>query len=456
MTMANGNPAVRGAGLRALAAVRGRITQRLLRIRGTRGEAGDPGVSRLADLFDSFATTIQNRSDGGPLSNGPGGGTLERQVDRAIAQVLGGGAARGSGGFSRALQGVFPVAADGSVSATPARGLVSMYANGGGRSGAAYAGAPQAGSGYMGGGAAVAGGGAITPEQAVLHRQANLIAADALPVLKALQPRSEVVDADQVAKVRGMIELEIGQLLEEFGRLDGPREQRVELYLDALVGQQGTAGHVGDFIGLLTAADVSQNYTSLDEQAERASRELLRQYAQNLRTIWDSYLAAVGVPAAGPPAPFSERVVEANQLLTAVAETNVNLLAAMDAIGFSAGERRITEIEVGVPILVDQAASGLASSVIAVSDLTDWLEEYGGRQGPYLVDALGQPGLDLVAEEAVILFTIVSSIVIQLLGGGLGINETTPGLPPELSDERVQDEIEGLVTELDRLAGLAL
>src|SRR5512133_2383721 len=99
MTMANGNPAIRRSGLRALAVVRGRISQRLRRIRETRGEAGDPGVSRLADSFDSFATTIQTRVDGGPLSNGPGGGTLERQVDRAIAQVLGGAAMRGAGGF---------------------------------------------------------------------------------------------------------------------------------------------------------------------------------------------------------------------------------------------------------------------------------------------------------------------------------------------------------------------
>lgn len=455
--MANGNQAIRKSGLRALAVVRGRISQRLQRIRETRGTAGDPGVSRLADSFDSFATTIQNRMDGGPLSNGPGAGTLERQVDRAIAQVLGGAAMRGSGGFGRALQDVFPVVADGSVSATPARGLVSMYAGAGAPSGVAYTAAPRAGWGSMGsmGGGAVAAGGAITPEQAVLHRQANLIAADALPVLKALQPRSETVDADQVAKVRGMIEIEIHQLVEEFGRLDGPREQRVEFYLDALVGEQGTTGHVDEFIQLLTAADVSQDYTSLDEQAEKASRELLRQYARNLRAIWESYLAAVTPPAGGQTAPFSERVVEANQLLSAVAETNVNLLAAMDAIGFSAAERRITEIEVGVPALDDSTVVGLAPSVIVISDLTDWLEQFAGRQGPYLVDALGQPGLDLVAEEAAILFSIVASIVIQLLATELDIDQTTPALPPELTDERVQDEIEGLLGELERLAGLA-
>ena len=460
MTMANGDPTARAAGIRALALLRDRMSDRLVGIRGKRGTAGDPGVSRLADSFDSFATTIQTRMDSGPLGDGLGGGSLERRVDRAIAQVLGGGAMRGPGGFTRALQEVFPVGPDGTVATTPARGLVPLYAA---ASPGGYPGGPVAmGGAYAAGAGAAASpvataveGGAITPEQAVLYRQASLVAADVLPVLRALQPRSETVDPDQVEKVRGMVELEVRGLVEEFGRLDGPREQRVEFYLDALLGPGEATGHVGDFVRLLVAADVSKDYTSLDEQKEKANRELLRRQVRNLKAAWEDYKAAVPPPAAGKPGTFSERVVEANQLLAAVAETNGNLLAAMDAIGFTVAERRISRIAAGVPALTTLGDRGLAPSTIVVNDLTDWIEKYATNQGPYLVDALGQPGLDLVTDEAAVLFAIVASIVIQLLAVELGIDATTPSVPPELSDERVQDELEDLLSELKRLAGLA-
>jgi hypothetical protein len=320
--------------------------------------------------------------------------------------------------------------------------LVSVYgSNGdGGPSTAGFTGDPAVG--------------AIPPEQATLYRQARLVVGDARPILAALQPRSSDVDAAEVMTLRSQVDAEFTGLLEEFGRLDGPRTQKVDVYLRGLVGATGTGGHVEDFATLIQR-DPSAGFTSLDEERQDASVALIRSHARSLATFWAAYLAGVGLDTAsgGPGLTFAERLSRASQLLTAVTETNNNFLAAMDAVGYSENERRLDLIEVGPLALGTPGSSGLsrslaatpAPSLLTIGNLTAWLDEYGRRGAGYL-ERSGQFGLEFVITQAEALFWVVSSLV--------GPRSAANPLPPALADDRVRQELENLLAQLDLLADL--
>jgi hypothetical protein len=425
--------------------------------------AGLGGVSRVADTFVSLANTVQTRLDTSGPVGGFGRASLKVQVDRALTQVLGSSVGRSGGDVGRAVDEVFPApggspgySGDGGPggagswstwsspggygqSLAPAAGLVSTYrrnGDGNGQPTAGFAGDPAVG--------------AVSPEQAALSRQARLVVTDALPILQALQPRSADIDPAQVATLRSQVETELNGLVAEFDRLDGPRIPRVEVYLDALIGPEPrTAGHIVDFADLIRR-DPSPGFSSLDEERQDASLTLLTGYARGLATFWEAYLATVGLDTStsGTDLAFAERLSRASLLLPAVGETTGNLMAAMDAIGFSENERRLDPIEVSALAFASPAKliASPSPSRITVGDLTAWLDEYSRRGGQY-IEQSGQFGLDFVASQADVLFDIVGTLI--------GPRAATAPLPSALDDERVRQELENLFNELGQLADLA-
>jgi hypothetical protein len=388
--------------------------------------------NKLAGTFISLANTVQTRLDEpGAVVGGFGRSSIQTQVERALNQVLGSASGSTGTGYGRGVDDVFPMGSDGMVATAPVQGLVSTYSTNGNSTGPTVA-------GFMGDPSI----GSIRPEQATLYRQARLVVNDALPVLKALQPRSTDTDPIEVERLRSQVEVEFWGLLEEFGRLDGPRIQRVELYLDAL------DRDIITFADLIRR-DPSPGFTSLEEERQEASLGLVTSHAGSLRSFWNNYLNLVGSDTStfGPDLTFAERLSRATLLLPAVGETNANLLSAMDAIGFTEQERRLAVIDLATPAAAPPPPPA-TPSFTTVGAFTAWLDDFS-RRGGGQIEKSGQFGLDFMIEQADVLSTAVGNLLIPR-------QPFDPPLPLAFADDRVRQELEDLLAELDQMADLAI
>jgi hypothetical protein len=148
--------------------------------------------------FSSFANTFQTRLNTSNGTNGALGGTLEAQVNGALAQVL-------------------RQAGNGTTTAVAARSADMSIAT------------------LVGGAGGVQP--SMSPYHATLVRESHLVLGDAIALLSDLQPLSSFTDPGDAECLRALVRAEVNGLIEEFGyaRLQ-PRQQRVRVFLGGLLG----------------------------------------------------------------------------------------------------------------------------------------------------------------------------------------------------------------------------
>lgn len=413
-------------------------------------QTGDPALTRLANTFTRYAQTQATVYDTSPSATpaAAGASLLERQVDRALTQVLGRGTGRGSNSFIAALNGTFPFTADGQVQFSPARGAVAMY-------GSSYASITD---GYSGNGyapARLSAGliGQLSAEQAALYRETSIVAADALQILAGLQPFVPQAEPDKVEALRALVSAEINTLIEEVGRTDEPRFDRLESYLAALEGPNGSLAKFGDraFLNRSIAA------VTPDDEAMIAGFELLTNYVGLLGTAFRRYFdRKKDRPKSLDFPEFSLRLQRASVMLSVVSDGTNNFMLAMDAVGFTERERRSQSAKlsslVDPKLLPTKGRQGLRD--ITVGDLTDELDKVSNVDGPaYLADS-GQYGLGLLTDQAHRLFLLIAPIFAHLQDVAVNNQKVSP-LGQVLIHERVNWALDDLFRQLDVLAGLA-
>lgn len=388
----------------------------------TRSSSSDPALNILANTFSRYAGTQQTVFDngGGRAGSVQGANTMERQVERAIVQVLGRSPGRGNGNFTSALNAAFPLNGYGVVSPTAVQSTVNMYANGSLLS-------------------------QLSVEQAALYRQASTIIGDAIRVLTGLQPFVAIADRERVEALRALVRSELQELVDEFGRVDQPRVQRVEGYFDMLIGVNGHVIQFGHraFLDRRRAAP-----TTTEDEAQIAGFDLLRRYIDILRTAWNSYnqpQTTVSFPA------FSDRLTRAQTLLPSIATANANFMAAMDAVGFAASERR-TEVarftRLGGSIL-------LPLPEMTVGDANDWIERFASIEAPGVLGQSGQYGLEFVTDQADDIFLILIPVLTHVRHLGTQQIGAQPLVAQILTHERVTWALSDLVEQVFSLADLA-
>jgi hypothetical protein len=397
----------------------------------------EQAVVQLANTFSRYAQNQTTYVDeaGPSRPSGPGNGNvLERQVSRAIAQVLGRAPGSSPESFIRAINDVFPTQKDGQVSLTPSRSAVSMYG--------------QTNDPSMNGAITAGLVGQLSADQATLYRQATVVATDALKVLQGLHPFVPEADLDKVNALRALVAAEINNLVEEFGRVDEPRAPRVVNYFDQLRGVNGHLQQFGDRAFLDQRRVVP---TTLDDEAQVAGYDLLVNYVRILREIWDNFQGSAQSAKSLRFPEFSLRLSRASVLLPVIAEGNQNFMSALDSIGFTETVRRSSASRFTTLGNDPQ----LRPPDMTVSDLNEWFDRFASLEGPrYLADS-GQYGLEFVTDQADRLFwvlvPILAFIKTQLtlnLGG-------QPILVQALNHERVRWSLDDLVNQLKALADLA-
>jgi hypothetical protein len=408
--------------------------------------AGDEALRSLANTFSRFAQTRTTAYESGVAASSNGTSSLmERTVEHAIASVL--GRSSGSAGIGDALRDVFPTLADGTVATDPARTIVS-----------------NAGIGPPSFETAAAAGlsGQISAEQSALYRQARLIIPDARSVLASITPFATVEQPDVVDSLRGLIDSALRTLLDEFGRVDEPRAALVDDYLSSLA---GATGFIAQFGEVAKVDGVSTFPDAFGDEQQMAGFALLTTYVMQIREAWNRYR---GSRATAFPL-FTERLSRAGSMLGVVAQSNVNFMAAMDAVGFSAAERRSTMARFenldrrphaygrdpgGEATLRDLVNGKLRYSEMTVDDYTNWVEKLASEDGPRLLADAGQYGLEFVTAQADTLFFTIAPVLFVTRRAGIDLN-ASPVVAQVLRHERVSWALDDLVGQLDALADLA-
>ena len=438
-------------------------------------------LNDIANSFSRFAAYQQTAFDSGASrsSSSNDASSMERQVQRVFNQVLGGATGRGSNSFMTALNNAFPTTATSEgqqVVLTPARSMVSLSRSDGSMNGASAAAGSSSGAYPMNDysiGTTSADGfaGTISARQANLYREASIIAGDALRVLNGLTAFVPEAEADQVDALKALIGSEINVLVEEFGRVDEPRNERVLAYFSAL------NIHVKG-LGERAFLDDPTRAATVDDEVQLAGFELLNNYSRTLREVWNTFFNVDRKSTTSFS--LSERVERANILLPIVAQVNVDFEAAMDSVGFTESERRslaakfntLTGFKVSpVTLNRNQAQeSSLPINILAtqpddfsdslpditVYDLTEWVDRFANLEAPNILANSGLYGLDFVTDQADRIFWVIAPVVAILETDEVNLASNSSSLEQSLSNERVRFSLNNLLFQLNTLADLSV
>jgi hypothetical protein len=429
----------------------------------TREGAISEQLSQIARVLGQSAGNEPTVYDNGSSRAGAtsSANALTLQVERALTQVLGRSPGRGTDGFISALNSAFPTGTNGQVMMAPARSVVSLES-------------PNS-EGLTG---------QLSVEQANLYRQASIIGNDALKVLDGITPFVPTADMDVVEALRALIRSQIRSLIDEFGRIDEPRKQRVETFLGTLLvlGQERIVGgsllRLGQALELIAREDDNRSIVPVttEDEAQVAGYELLINYVKTLQDIWQRY-AAPTVSETKITGHYSERLSRVNVMLPVIADSNASFMAAMDSIGFTGSERRsdaalFTTLEAPPPFtcfnvkdsfkpLADTETNSTDIIVtitlpdMTVSDFDEWVDRFTSLEAPSILSTSGQFGLDFVTDQADTLFWTIAAVLYAITPKPNNPNQSKL-LGKVLSFERVQQTLSELVFQLDTLADLGV
>lgn len=428
-----------------------------------------PGQALIADQLAQI-TRVLGRSagnettvyDNGSVRSGvsSAASSLTLQVERALTQVLGRSPGRGPDGFISALNSAFPTAKDGQVMMQPARSLVSLHSP-----------ITEGSTGQL------------SVEQANLYRQASIIGSDTLKVLDGLTPFDPKADIDAVEALRALVRSQIRSLIDEFGRLDEPRKQRVDTYFKTLLGRDETGREDGYLYRLGEEAHLGRGEAfglelkvvpvTLEDETQVAGFELLIGYVTTLLQSWRNYEAAKTStsPIAGR---YSDRLSRTSIMLPVIADSNASLMSAMDSIGFTQSERRsdsalfsnlqapTEDPEIPGKITLGNTQAAIILPDITVNDFDEWVDRFTSLEAPSVLSTSGQFGLDFVTDQADTLFWTIGVVLYAVLPqkdqAGRLLSNRNQGklLGKVLAFERVQQSLSELIYQLDTLASLGV
>ncbi|NEQ25824.1 MAG: hypothetical protein F6K28_43570, partial [Microcoleus sp. SIO2G3] len=372
---------------------------------------GNSTAQQLAQIAQVLGRSASNEStayENGAVTTSAtsSASQLTRQVERALTQVLGRAPGRGTDGFMQALNAAFPTNGKGQVMSTPARSVVSLYSSSSTETGKSLT-------------------GQLSVEQANLHRQASIIVADALRVLENMESFEPTADQDAVEALRSLVQAQFNSLAEEFGRLDEPRRDRVNILFKTL---QQSLQQLGIISGLGSDTGINPNLVTTEDESQVAAFELVKSYASTLEEIWKKYTQITGSERVSGS--YSDRLSRVSVMLPVIADSNASLMAAMDSVGFTESERRsnaaafnsLTEATFnlnlsnpnGQIITTDPSATinqlgriDLTLPNITVNDFSDWIDRFTTLEAPSLLSTSGRYGLEFVTDQADTLFWVI-------------------------------------------------
>jgi hypothetical protein len=385
-------------------------------------------LGNLLGSFQRYAGNQKTAYDDGSVQSSPTSSTnvLERQVDRALTQVLGRSPGRGANNFINALNASFPQAIKGKTSS----GQMVAYAGEGSRTSADAINVIATRSTE------------ISSRQDALRRSTSIVMADAIQILERLQSFVPQADNDRVEALRSLVMAQI-------------RPERVQAYLSSL------GEYVPEF-GKQAFLDDPALATIVDDEDQVTKFDLLRTYVQMMAEAWKRYHTAENSVQKNS---LSERVDRARVALPVVAQATIDLSNALESVGLSDDERRsrasrFSTLDVAFIELPenDNPSRTQLSNIgrwlpdITVSDLIDWLDQYANMEAPSALDSVY--GIDFVTDQADRLFWTIAPVVAHLKTTSPLNSSSQSTLAQVLSNERVGWALDNLLSQIHELANL--
>ncbi|PWW21240.1 hypothetical protein JD79_00368 [Geodermatophilus normandii] len=270
--------------------------------------------------------------------------------------------------------------------------------------------------------------GGVVGAQASLHVRAKEAVNRSLPLLQDLRALKETADDDVAAALKSIIETEARELVEELGRLGGPRVHRVNQLWRVLLGPVVVSGGDPDCVGgqlgeLRTELGLSQagsdrTVINAAEEQQLTSFRIVVDDLVSLRASWDRDQKFFG--GADEARFLGMRLVVLERRLAVVSGSVGELRSALDSVLLDADERRTFRIP--------YPAGATSGEGIFLEDLIDWTEDFATQEGPRLVKDGGRVALDEALPAGARELRRLTEAAAVLSGGGNGLRFSSPAV----------------------------
>jgi hypothetical protein len=265
--------------------------------------------------------------------------------------------------------------------------------------------------------------------QLVAYNFFKTIGDEAIKLLSTLKPLIPDADPERAVALREMMTTQLKRLVEEMGRLDGPRVARMEGLLQFLHSQLEAARDIYGY--------EPENARILPEEATLMTYKAAEQHLKSLRSAWDNYVSDRD----------SYLSTENNKLFIAFDAafgSAWELEAALDSVWLDANERRALEIYVNE--VNDVARSIIANTQrrMTIAALIEWIVDFARNEGKSLARIGGKDAMQEIARQASLLADYVETA--RLIDNDPNSNFTHP---------RVTNKRDALADTLDQIAALA-
>ena len=276
--------------------------------------------------------------------------------------------------------------------------------------------------------------GEVTGAQASLYERARVAVEHVLPLLDALRPLACCVDPEGADSVRALVRVSLSEIVTEFGRVSGPRIQRVDDFFVRLMANpaapppadliEGALGRLRDRFGLLR-----DQILTVDDERNFTNYLILVECATSLRETWRAQIPFIDRNS-NVEKFLGTQLVRLSQALNVVVESVREAYDAMDSVFFGPDEREVAVIRPGD----DQPP-------ITVAELLSWVEHFAGVEARQLIADSGKDGVNEVAATLEQLTDLVDSAV-QESEASSG-DDDDEGAAGDDEDNDVDDEEDG-------------
>jgi hypothetical protein len=364
--------------------------------------------AELKELLGAIRTAVVFSGAGAPRRP-PTGPSLEDDLDRVLAEVLGWkGRPDDTAGFVAALKQAFEVKEDGGTTTVRLRPRTVTPAS-------------------------LA---ATTGFRATVLAQAKGTLEQALALLDGLRPLLAAADPQDVEAVRSTVRSRIVQVQEELASAN-PRVDRLDVLFDSLVGpadagpaERGLLGRLEEVFGL----DQAQAKT-IEEELTLTNHLVLESLLQTLAFLYrnrrgsfldegDNFLGSqLGL--------LSEE-------LALVVESVSELVDALQSVAFGPAERRAANLNLG-------------RSSLTLDELLTWIDEFASDEGPALLRDGGRDMVGPVFVPTIQRLRDLAAVAAEP-DGVEGLTESHRAGLVDLSFETLRDHLDEALEIAERIA----
>jgi hypothetical protein len=277
-------------------------------------------------------------------------------------------------------------------------------------------------------------GGRIMGAQAILFQKAKAAQEAALPLLDGLKPLNPNVDLEDVEAVRAIVRKAFVELVSELGKERGPRVQRVDRFFSLLLRYSpgampilnplrvdGQLGRLRNLLFDIPSRPVRDVVNTIEEQQNFTNYEILVREFTSLCVTWNELRGRID--------DLGTQLAELTRVLSVVAESVREVIAAMDSVFFSSTERETIQI-------------GQGTEAISVADLLSWIESFALEEARVLIEDGGRHSV----EQITLTLQLFSSSDPRALGL---VNQLTDNRDERIQHSRVQRTLRELTTALN-------